>query len=411
MKRTLRLWLDRVGKPFHPGGRLERFYPLYEAADSFFYAPPDVTRGGAHVRDALDLKRMMILVVIAAMPCAFMAMFNTGLQANLALDPAKVGLLDGWRHGVIAWLGVGYSPQSFVANLVHGALYFVPLYVVTMVVGLSWEVGFAVVRKLEVNEGFFVTGMLFPLICPPEVPLWQAALAVSFGVVLGKEVFGGTGMNFINPALAARAFLFFAYPASMSGDKVWTALPAGAAVDGFSGATLLARMRQMSTPFAEQGFSWWNAFVGLEPGSMGETSALACLLGAVLLIATGIASWRIMAGVALGTVAMAALFNGIGSATNPYFAVPFWWHMVLGGWAFGTVFMATDPVTAPFANTGRWIYGLCIGALIVLIRVVNPAYPESVMLVILFMNVVAPFIDYVLVQANLRRRGRHRAET
>lgn len=408
---ALRRLLDRVGRPFHPGGRLERLYPLFEAADTFFYTPASVTRGGAHVRDALDLKRMMMLVVIACLPCVFMALYNTGLQANLALDPAKIALLKGWRHGLIALLGVGYSPASALANIVHGALYFVPLYLVTMVVGIAWEVLFAVVRKLEVNEGFFVTGLLFPLTCPPDTPLWQAALAISFGVVLGKEVFGGTGMNFINPALAARAFLFFAYPASMSGDAVWTALPMAAAHDGFSGATVLAQMRQMTTPFAEQGLSWWNAFIGLEPGSMGETSALACGLGAVVLIVTGIGSWRTMAGVSLGTIAMALLLNAVGPASNPYYAVPFWWHMVAGGWAFATVFMATDPVTSPFSNTGRWIYGLMIGALVVLIRVVNPAYPESMMLVILFMNVVAPFIDYLLVQANLRRRGRRRAET
>ena len=409
--RILRQLLDRVGKPFHPGGKLDRFYPLYEAADTFFYAPAKVTTTGAHVRDALDLKRMMILVVIACLPCVLMAMFNTGLQANLALDPAKAAQLTGWRHGVIALLGTGYAPASLVANVVHGALYFLPLYAVTMIVGLGWEVGFAIVRKLEVNEGFFVTGLLFPLICPPDTPLWQAALAISFGVVLGKEVFGGTGMNFINPALAARAFLFFAYPASMSGDAVWTALPATAALDGYSGATVLAQMRQMTTPFDGLNLSWWNAFIGLEPGSMGETSALACLIGAVVLIATGIGSWRTMAGVTLGTVGMALLFNGVGSATNPYYAVPFWWHMVAGSWAFATVFMATDPVTSPFSDTGRWIYGLMIGALIVLIRVLNPAYPESAMLVILFMNVMAPFIDYLLVQANLRRRGRRRAQT
>jgi Na+-transporting NADH:ubiquinone oxidoreductase subunit B len=273
-----------------------------------------------------------------------------------------------------------------------------------MVVGLTWEVLFAVVRKVEVNEGFFVTGILFPLILPPTTPLWQAALGISFGVVIAKEGFGGTGMNFINPALAARAFLFFAYPAEISGDKVWTAVPAGAAVDGFSGATLLGQMRVMTEPFEAQGFSWWNAFVGLEPGSMGETSALACLLGALLILVTKVGSWRTMAGVALGTIAMASLFNAIGSATNPWFGVPFWWHMVLGGWAFGTVFMATDPVTSPFSERGKWIYGLMIGAMIVLIRVVNPAYPESVMLVILFMNVMAPVIDYGFVKANIRRR-------
>lgn len=406
--RVLRAALDRQARHFEKGGKLEKFYPLWEAIDTFFYTPASVTRTGAHVRDALDLKRMMILVVVAAIPCALMAMYNTGLQANLALDPAKTAALDGWRHELIRLLGVGYSPASALANFVHGALYFLPLYIVTMAVGLAWEVTFSIVRRLEVNEGFFVTGILYVLILPPTTPLWQAALGISFGVVLAKEVFGGTGMNFINPALAARAFLFFAYPAEISGDKVWTAVPEGAAVDGFSGATLLAQMRVMTGSFEDAGFSWWNAFVGLEPGSMGETSALACLAGAVLLLVTKIASWRTMAGVALGTIATALVFNAIGSATNPWFGVPFWWHMVLGGWAFGTVFMATDPVTSPFSESGKWVYGFLIGALVVLIRIVNPAYPESMMLVILFMNVMAPVIDYGFVRADVRRRlARH----
>ena len=404
--KALRQALDRIAPNFEKGGRFERFYPLWEAADTFFYTPPQVTRGAAHVRDAMDLKRMMTLVVIAALPCVLMAMFNTGLQANLAIDPAKAAGLEGWRHDVLRLLGVGYSPLSWVANLVHGALYFLPLYLLTMVVGLSWEVLFAIVRKVEVNEGFFVTGLLFPLILPPSTPLWQAAIGISFGVVLAKEVFGGTGMNFVNPALAARAFLFFAYPAEISGDRVWTAVSPGAAIDGFSGATLLSQVRQMSTPFDQAGFSWWTAFIGLEPGSMGETSALACLIGALLIAITGVGSWRIMVAVALGTVGMASLFNAIGSTTNAWYAVPFWWHMVLGGWAFGTAFMATDPVTAPFSNAGRWVYGILIGAFIVLIRVLNPAYPESVMLVILFMNVIAPLIDHVFVRANVRRRQR-----
>lgn len=406
--RVLRAALDRQARHFEKGGKLEKFYPLWEAIDTFFYTPASVTRTGAHVRDALDLKRMMILVVVAAIPCALMAMYNTGLQANLALDPAKTAALDGWRHELIRLLGVGYSPASALANFVHGALYFLPLYIVTMAVGLAWEVTFSIVRRLEVNEGFFVTGILYVLILPPTTPLWQAALGISFGVVLAKEVFGGTGMNFINPALAARAFLFFAYPAEISGDKVWTAVPEGAAVDGFSGATLLAQMRVMTGSFEDAGFSWWNAFVGLEPGSMGETSALACLAGAVLLLVTKIASWRTMAGVALGTIATALVFNAIGSATNPWFGVPFWWHMVLGGWAFGTVFMATDPVTSPFSESGKWVYGFLIGALVVLIRIVNPAYPESMMLVILFMNVMAPVIDHGFVRADVRRRlARH----
>ncbi|MCC7327691.1 MAG: NADH:ubiquinone reductase (Na(+)-transporting) subunit B [Burkholderiales bacterium] len=401
--------LDRVGRHFEKGGRFERLYPLWEAADTFFYTPAAVTAGGAHVRDALDLKRMMMLVVIAALPCVFMAMYNTGLQANLALDVAKAATQDGWRHDVLRALGVGYSPQSIVACTIHGALYFLPLYIVTMAVGLSWELLFAIVRRVEVNEGFFVTGILFPLILPPTTPLWQAALGISFGVVLAKEVFGGTGMNFVNPALAARAFLFFAYPAAISGDKVWTAVDPAHAIDGFSGATLLAQLRHAGLPFAKLDLSWWNAFVGLEPGSMGETSALACLIGAGVLIATGIGSWRTMAGVALGTVAMSGAFNLIGSATNPYFGMPFWWHMVLGGWAFGTVFMATDPVTSPFTDRGKWIFGIGIGILVVLIRAVNPAYPEAMMLVILFMNVMAPLIDYPMIRANIRRRMSRRA--
>jgi Na+-transporting NADH:ubiquinone oxidoreductase subunit B len=406
--KALRAMLDRAGKPFQKGGRLERFYPLYEAVDTFFYTPKNVTRTGAHVRDAMDLKRMMILVVIAALPCVFMAIYNTGLQANLAIDPARTEALEGWRHAVIGLLGVGYDPSSALANTIHGALYFLPLYIVTMVVGLTWEVLFAVVRKMEVNEGFFVTGLLFPLILPPTTPLWQAALGISFGVVLAKEVFGGTGMNFFNPALAARAFLFFAYPAEISGDAVWTAAPAAATVDGFSGATLLSQMRGMTEPFAARGLSWWDAFIGFEPGSMGETSALACLIGAVVIIVTGVGSWRTMAAVTVGTIAMASLFNVIGSASNPWYGVPFWWHMVLGGWAFATVYMVTDPVTSPFTDAGKWIYGIIIGALIVLIRVVNPAYPESVMLVILLMNVMAPTIDYGFIRANVKRRRARR---
>jgi Na+-transporting NADH:ubiquinone oxidoreductase subunit B len=409
--RWLRSRLDKVAPHFERGGRLHKWHPLWEAMDTFFYTPPSVTTTGAHVRDAIDLKRMMMTVVIAALPCVFMAMYNTGLQANLAIDPAKIGALDGWRHDVMRALGIGYSPASAVGNLVHGALYFLPLYIVTMAVGLSWEVLFAIVRKVEVNEGFFVTGILFPLILPPTTPLWQAALGISFGVILAKEVFGGTGMNFINPALAARAFLFFAYPAEISGDKVWTAVPPEVAVDGFSGATLLGQMRVMTQPFESAGFSWWNAFIGLEPGSMGETSALACLLGAVLLLVTKIASWRSMAGVVLGTIAMAVVFNAIGSQTNPWYGVPFWWHMVLGGWAFGTVFMVTDPVTSPFSEKGKWIYGFLIGALVVLIRTVNPAYPEAMMLVILFMNVMAPVIDYGFIKANVTRRIKRNAET
>jgi Na+-transporting NADH:ubiquinone oxidoreductase subunit B len=403
--RWLRSRLDRLAPHFEKGGRLHKWHPLWEAADTFFYTPSSVTTTGSHVRDAVDLKRIMMTVVIAALPCVFFAMYNTGLQANLALDPARLGELEGWRHDALRLLGTGYDPGSLVANVTHGALYFLPLYIVTMVVGLTWEVLFAVVRKVEVNEGFFVTGILFPLILPATTPLWQAALGISFGVVIAKEVFGGTGMNFINPALAARAFLFFAYPAEMSGDDVWIAAPVGAMVDGYSGATPLAELRLATEPLATS-YTWWQSFIGFIPGSMGETSALACLIGAVIIAVTRVGSWRIMVGMTLGTIAMALVFNAVGSATNMWYAVPFWWHMVLGGWAFGMAFMATDPVTAPYSERGKWIYGIGIGALIVLIRIVNPAYPESTMLVILFMNVMAPLIDYGAIRANVRRRIR-----
>ncbi|MCM2328893.1 MAG: NADH:ubiquinone reductase (Na(+)-transporting) subunit B [Lysobacter sp.] len=400
--------LARAAPHFEPGGRLSRFHAIFEATDTFIMTPPSVTRGASHVRDSIDLKRMMTIVVIAMLPCVFMAMYNTGLQANMALDPMKLATLTGWRHEIMRALGFGYDARSLAQCLFHGSLYFLPLYAVTLAVGGFWEVLFAVVRRHEINEGFLVTSMIFPLTLPATAPLWQAALGITFGVVVAKEVFGGTGMNFLNPALAGRAFMFFAYPADISGDTVWVAMYGVNAVDGFSGATLLSTMRSFTTPFdeASASLSWANAFLGFEPGSLGETSALACLIGAAILIVTKVGSWRIMAGVALGTIAMALLFNAIGSTTNHWFAMPFWWHMVLGGWAFGTAFMATDPVTAPFTDRGRWIYGFGIGALIVMIRVLNPAYPESVFLVILFMNVMSPLIDYFLVRGNIQRRKR-----
>jgi len=406
--KALESLLAKAAPHFEPGGRLHRFHAIFEATDTFLMTPPSVTRGGTHVRDAIDLKRMMTIVVIAMLPCVFMAMYNTGLQANLALDPMKLATLAGWRHDIMRWLGFGYDPRSLAQCLFHGSLYFLPLYFVTLAVGGFWEVLFAVVRRHEINEGFLVTSMIFPLTLPATAPLWQAALGITFGVVVAKEVFGGTGMNFLNPALAGRAFMFFAYPADISGDTVWVAMYGVSSVDGFSGATLLAKMRAFTGPFdeASAGMSWANAFLGFEPGSLGETSALAYLIGAVILIVTKVGSWRIMAGVALGTVAMSLLFNAVGSQTNYWFAMPFWWHMVLGGWAFGTAFMATDPVTAPFTDRGRWIYGFGIGALIVMIRVLNPAYPESVFLVILFMNVMSPLIDFVLLRGNIQRRKR-----
>ena len=402
----LRRTLDRYAHHFHKGGRLERFYPLYDAADTFLYTPATVTAGASHVRDAIDLKRMMSIVVVALAGTIAMALYNTGYQAHLAIEQGAEPL-DTWQTAVMQMLELPFSPDHLLACVVHGSLYFVPVMLVTYMVGGLWEGLFAQVRGHEINEGFLVTGMLIPLTLPPAIPLWQVALGTSFGVVIAKEIFGGTGMNILNPALAARAFLFFAYPADISGN-VWVAAASSTNVpDAYSGATWLAVAQEQGVAGFE-GITWWEAFIGLIPGSMGETSALACLLGAALLVVTGVGSWRIMVGVTLGTVVTAAGFNAIGSVTNPYFDVPFWWHMVLGGWAFGMVYMATDPVTASQTNTGRWIYGFLIGMLVILIRVVNPAYPEGMMLAILFMNVFAGAIDYFVVRANVRRRqARH----
>ncbi|MFN2375338.1 MAG: NADH:ubiquinone reductase (Na(+)-transporting) subunit B [Candidatus Binatia bacterium] len=399
----LRRTLDRLGRHFHTGGRFERLFALYDAADTFLYTPSSRTTGPVHVRDSIDLKRVMWLVVVALVGPIGMAVYNTGLQANLAIEAGALPL-DNWQTAAMQALGLAFSPNTFAACAVHGALYFVPVLAVTFAVGGAWEVLFATVRGHEINEGLLVTGFLIPLTLPPAIPLWQVALGTSFGVVLGKEVFGGTGMNILNPALLARAFLFFAYPAEISGE-VWVAArrAADATVDGFSGATWLASATTSGMAGLE-GLSLRDAFLGFIPGSMGETSALACLLGAVLLVATGVGSWRIMAGVVLGTIAMSTTFNAIGSPTNPFFEVPFWWHMVLGGWAFGTVYMATDPVSGTHTNMGRWIYGGLIGVLAVLVRVVNPAYPEGMMLAILFMNVFAPTIDHFVVRAHVRRR-------
>ncbi len=404
----LRRLLDRIHPLFDKGGKLERLHPLYEAFDTFLYTPGEVTAADAHIRDALDLKRMMTMVIVALVPCIFMALWNTGYQANLAMEQTGVAAAAGWRGAVISGLHLGYLPHSFLSCLVHGALYFLPVYIVAMVVGGTWEVIFSIVRRHDINEGFLVTGMLFPLTLPPTIPWWQVALGISFGVVVGKEVFGGTGKNFLNPALTARAFLYFAYPAQISGDAVWVAC------DGFSGATSLGRMAIADPATGIQAIvdpatglqpiSWLQAFLGTISGSMGETSTLACLIGAAILIATGIGSWRIMAGVLAGGMGLSALFWAIGSDSNAMFNLPPWWHLVIGGYAFGLVFMATDPVSAAMTETGKWFYGILIGAMTMLIRVVNPAFPEGIMLAILFGNVFAPTIDFFVVQANVKRR-------
>lgn len=393
----LRATLDKLEPHFAKGGRFSRLSPLFEAADSFLYSPGQPASGSVHLRDAMDLKRIMITVVVALIPCFYMALWNTGYQANSALALSG-GQIDGWRGALLQLLGSGGNPASLMDNLLMGAVWFLPVYLVTNLVGGLWEALFAIVRKQEINEGFLVTGSLFPLICPPTIPLWQVALGISFGVVIGKEIFGGTGKNFMNPALAGRAFLFFAYPAQISGDKVWTA------VDGFTGATPLARAAESGLAGVAKTVTWLDAFLGMLPGSMGETSALACLFGAVILLITGVASWRIMLATLLGAAVLATVFTTVGSGTNPMFSLPFSWHLVLGGFAFGTVFMTTDPVSGAMTVGGQWFYGLLIGAMCILIRVVNPAFPEGMMLAILFGNLCAPFIDHLVLQRAIKRR-------
>ena len=404
--KALRKFLDKRAPKFAPGGKLHKFEALYEAPDTLLFTPGTVTKGLTHVRDALDLKRMMIIVVVALVPCLLMAMYNTGYQANLAISNGA-SAIDDWHTGLYTALGFGFDPASFFGNLIYGAIWFLPVFIVTSVVGGTIEVGSAILRKHEVNEGFLVTMFLFPLVLPPTIPLWQVALGIAFAVILAKEVFGGTGMNVLNIALTARAFLFFAYPADISGDSPWVA---ATMVDGMSGATPLGMaaagaIEWSSDAMALGGDAWMDAFLGFMPGSMGETSALACVLGAILLVATQIGSWRTMLGVIVGALGVTLLLNALGSETNPLFAMPFHWHLVLGGFAFGLVFMATDPVTSAFTERGKLYYGFGIGVMVILVRVVNPAYPEGMMLAILFMNMFAPFIDHLIVQKNVRRRA------
>lgn len=395
----LQKFLESQEKHFTKGGKLEKFYPLYEAGETFMFSTGKVTRTAAHVRDFMDLKRVMVLVVVALIGPVFMAMYNTGLQANLALQRAGIAAVDNWRGPVMEFLGIGLDPASMLDCIVHGALYFIPVYIITMAAGGIVEVVFAIVRKHEVNEGFLVTGLLFPLTLPPDIPYWQVVVGIIFGVVIGKEVFGGTGMNILNPALTGRAFLFFAYPAQISGDQVWVA------VDGISQPTALA---QWADPNMAVTFSWMDSFLGTIPGSMGETSTLAALIGAAILIITGVGSWRVMMSVLLGMVGFSLVLNTVGSATNPMFAMTPLDHLVLGGFAFGMVYMATDPVSAAMTRQGQLYYGVLIGAMCVLIRVINPAFPEGMMLAILFGNVFAPIFDKIFINQNIKRRvARH----
>jgi Na+-transporting NADH:ubiquinone oxidoreductase subunit B len=391
-------FLRKLAPKFAKGGPLERWHPLFEATDSFLFHSSRVTRIAPHIRDAVDYKRIMITVIVALVPCVAMALWNTGFQANSGLHHLGVALPAGWRGTVMAW--VGCDPASHLANILHGALYFLPIYLVTVVVGSFWEGLFNLVRGHEISEAFLVTSLLFPLTLPPTIPLWQVALGISFGIIFAKEVFGGVGRNFMNPALVSRAFLYFAYPVHITGDTVWTA------VDGLTSATPLAILasRQPAQGITDLPFSWEQAFIGVIPGSMGETSALACLLGAALLLLTGSASWRVMGSMLLGGLAAATAFTMISNPPNALFALPPHWHLVLGGFAFGLVFMATDPVSAAQTHVGQWLYGGLIGALSIAIRVANPAFPEGVMLAILLGNVCAPLFDYFVIQANIRRR-------
>lgn len=370
-------FFEKIAPLFEKGGKLEKLFPLYEATATFVYSPRFVTARPSHVRDVIDLKRVMILVWMAVFPAMFAGWYFVGVQAAKAQGIADPGL---------------------IANLWFGAKLHLPIYIVTFAVGIAWEILFCIVRKHEVSEGFFVTSILFSLTLPPTIPLWQVAIGISFGVVLGKEVFGGTGRNFVNPALAARAFLYFAYPAQISGDKVWVA------VDGYSGATALSEASAGGMEAVRAHWSWWDAFIGNIPGSIGEVSTLAILIGGAIILWAGVASWRIVVGVFAGATVTSLMFNLIGSETNHMFAVPFWWHFVLGGFAFGTFFMATDPVTASVTNTGRYIFGALVGVMTILIRVVNPAFPEGIMLAILFANIFAHLIDYFVMNANAKRR-------
>jgi len=370
--------LNSVKPHFEKGGKLEKLYPAYDAFETFLFVPDHTAHTGAHMRDAIDLKRTMFTVVLALIPALVFGMWNVGYQHFIAL---------------------GVTSPDLIESLVYGAVKVLPMIAVSYGVGLGIEFAFAISRGHSVNEGYLVTGLLIPMIMPADIPLWMLAIAVVFAVVIGKEVFGGTGMNIMNPALTARAFLFFAYPTMMSGDKVWVSLGGETAVDGFSGATPLANAIEGGVSAIP---SIMESFIGMIPGSVAETSGVAILIGAVILLISGIGSWRIMTGMFLGAYAMGLIFNAF--AVNPFMEVPAIQQIVMGGFLFGMVFMATDPVSAAQTNTGKWIYGILTGLLAILIRVVNPAYPEGVMMAILFMNVMAPLVDHYVVAANIKRR-------
>ena len=395
----LRKIFDDLKPTFSPGGKFERWNVIFDVIENFFYSSGRRTFGSVHVRDASDVQRIMVTVMVATLPAVFYGMYNIGFQSLQVIDLNDPTLKNDW-HFVFIDLFCNYNSQNIFDCLWYGACFFIPIYAVTFVVGILWEMIFAFVRKHEISEGAFVTTILFALCCPPDAPLWQVALGISFGIVIGKEVFGGTGKNFLNPALAGRVFLYFAYPAQWSGDSVWVA------VDGFSSPTILSVAAQEGMQGVLADISWSEAFIGSIPGSIGETSTLFILMGLLLLFYNKVASWRIVVGVLLGTIFTSVLFNTIGSDTNPMFSLPFYWHLVIGGYAFGLTFMAVEPVTGSHTNLGRWYYGILIGIMVVLIRVINPAFPEGMMLAILFANLFAPIIDHFVQERNIKIRLR-----
>jgi Na+-transporting NADH:ubiquinone oxidoreductase subunit B len=392
--KALHNFLEKNVKPtFEEGGKFEKLWPVYDGFETFLFVPGKTASSGAHIRDGIDLKRTMNTVIMALIPTLLFGMWNIGYQHYLALG----------------------METSFMDEFIFGAIKVLPMVVVSYGVGLGVEFLFCVIKGHQINEGYLVTGMLIPLIMPVDLPLWMLGLSAAFAVVIGKEVFGGTGMNIFNPALIARAFAFFAYPAYMSGDSVWinTSVQEGqAVVDGFSGATILGQLATTGSTT----YSAMDAFIGTIPGSVGETSIIMILIGAAILIYTGIGSWRIILSALAGGAAMGLIFNAVApyaitEVQQQFMAVPYWHQLIVGGFAFGIVFMATDPVSGARTNTGKWIYGFLIGFLAIMIRVFNPAYPEGVMLAILFMNTMAPLVDHYVLQANIKRRQKRTLKT
>lgn len=381
--------LDKIRPNFQKGGKFYWLHSTFDATETFLFVPGETTHNGAHIRDGVDLKRTMFTVIIAMLPVLLFGLWNTGYQHFVALGKADTAsLLDCFGFGLVQVL---------------------PIIIVSYAVGLGIEFFFCQIKGHKVNEGYLVTGMLIPLCLPPTIPLWMVAVGTAFAVIIGKEVFGGTGMNLLNPALTARVFLFFAYPAYMAGEYrsdqeyIWYTANRADVADGFSGATILARAAEGK----ELGYSAWDAFIGAIPGSIGETSTLACLIGAAILIITGVGSWRIMLATFAGASVMGLFLNLIGpyvAPDNTFMQLPYYYHLVIGGFAFGAIFMATDPVSAAQTNSGKFVYGFLIGVFCILIRVFNPAYPEGMMLAILLMNIFAPLIDYFVVNANKKRR-------